>query len=150
MTSAAAAHLRNSTLISIGISMAISAAFFLLVFGLKPVIYVFAPDNLALDFIPQTLAAGFMAALMPALQTRTKMVAGSLAGAPPLPLQIAKRAVWLAVASLALAAAVTALLWLGGIETMPWGSALALKTGYGGLLGLIITPIALRAILPRG
>ena len=56
----------------------------------------------------------------------------------------------LAVASLALAAAVTGSLWLGGIATLPWGSALALKIVYGGLLGLIITPIALRAILPRG
>jgi hypothetical protein len=150
MTAAAAAHLRTSTLISVVISMAISAAFFLLVFGQKPVITVFAPDNLAIDFIPQTLAAGFMAALMPALQTRAKMVAGSLVGAPPLPIQIVIRAAWLAGASLLLAAAITALLWLGGIETMPWGSALALKVGYGGLLGLIITPIALRAILPRG
>lgn len=150
MTAASAAHLRTSTLISVAISMAISAAFFLLVFGQKPVITVFAPDNLAIDFIPQTLAAGFMAALMPALQTRAKMVAGSLAGAPPLPIQIVIRAAWLAGASLLLAAAITAALWLGRIETMPWGSALALKVGYGGLLGLIITPIALRAILPRG
>ena len=150
MTAATAAHLRTSTLISVVISMAISAAFFLLVFGQKPMITVFAPDNLAIDFIPQTLAAGFMAALMPALQTRAKMVTGSLAGAPPLPIQIVIRAAWLAGASLLLAAAITACLWLGGIETMPWGSALALKVGYGGLLGLIITPIALRAILPRG
>ncbi len=144
------AHIRTSTLISVVISMAISAAFFFLVFGKKPLIAVFAPDNLALDFIPQTLAAGFMAALMPALQTRAKIVSGILAGAPPVAKPIVARAVLLAVASLALAAAVTGLLWLGGIATLPWGSALALKIVYGGLLGLIITPIALRAILPRG
>lgn len=147
---AATAHIRTSTLISIIISMAISAAFFFLVFGRKPLIAVFAPDNLALDFVPQTLAAGFMAALMPGLQTRAKMISGNLAGAPPLARTIVVRAVLLAVASLALAAAVTGLLWLGDIATLPWGSALTLKIVYGGLLGLIITPIALRAILPRG
>lgn len=145
-----AAHIRTSTLISVVISMAISAAFFFLVFGMKPLIAVFAPDNLALDFVPQTLAASFMAALVPALQTRAKMVSGNLAGAPPLPRVIVVRAALLAGASLVLAAAATGLLWLGGIATLPWGSALALKIVYGGLLGLIITPIALRAILPRG
>ncbi|PXW79197.1 hypothetical protein C7451_101261 [Blastomonas natatoria] len=147
---AATAHIRASTLISVIISMAISAAFFILVFGMKPLIAVFAPDNLALDFVPQTLAAGFMAALMPGLQTRAKMISGNLAGAPPLARAIVVRAGLLAGASLVLAAAVSGLLWLGGVETLPWGSALTLKIGYGGLLGLIITPIALRAILPRG
>jgi hypothetical protein len=145
-----AAHIRTSTLISVVISMAISAAFFFLVFGMKPLIAVFTPDNLAFDFVPQTLAASFMAALVPALQTRAKMVSGNLAGAPPLPRVIVVRAALLAGASLVLAAAATKLLWLGDIETLPWGSALALKIVYGGLLGLIITPIALRALLPRG
>ncbi|RVT39138.1 hypothetical protein [Sphingobium algorifonticola] len=149
MTSVSA-HLRFSTLISVVISMAISAAFFLLIFGGTPNIRVFTVDGLALDFIPQTLAAGFMSALVPAIQTRAKMVAGSITGSPPPLWQIAVRALGLALGGLALAGVITALLWLAGAEAMSWASALAMKIGYGGLLGLIITPIALRAILPRG
>ncbi len=147
---AATAHIRTNTVISVVISMVISAAFFWLVFGMKPLIAVFAPDKLALDFVPQTLAAGFMAGLVPALQTRAKMVSGGLAGTPPPRRAIVVRAALLATASLGLAVAATALLWLGGIETLPWSGALALKVGYGGLLGLGVTPLALRAILPRG
>lgn len=147
---AVAAHVRTSTLISVIISMAISAAFFLLVFGQRPLITVFAAGGLALDFIPQTLAAGFMAALMPSLQTRAKLLTGRMPGTPPAIAAIVKRALALAVAALALAAIITALLWISKVEAMPWASALALKIGYGGLLGLIITPAALRAILPRG
>jgi hypothetical protein len=150
MTAAAAAHLRTSTLISVVISMAISAAFFLLVFGRTPQIALLGSDGLAADFIPQTLAAGFMAALVPALQTRAKIIAGTLAGSVSSPGAICARAAMLAVAALGLAAAVVALLWLGQVQALPWSAALGLKIAYGGLLGLIITPIALRAIMQRG
>lgn len=147
---ASAAHLRTSTLISIVISMAISAAFFLLVFGLAVNVPVFGTSGLALDFVPQTLAAGFMAALMPCLQTRAKIIAGDLPGTPLSPLAIARRALLLAVAALGLAAIVTAGLWLAGTTTLPWTAALALKIGYGGLIGLIVTPVALHALLSKG
>ena len=147
---ASAAHLRTSTLVSIVISMAISAAFFLLVFGQTAQVPVFGTAGLAFDFVPQTLAAGFMAALMPSLQTRAKIIAGTLPGTPIAPLAIAGRALLLAVAALALAAIAIAGLWLIGATALPWAGALALKIGYGGLIGLVVTPAALHVMLFKG
>lgn len=144
---ASAAHVRTSTLISVAISMAISAAFFLLIFGREAQIAVFGSSGLAVDLIPQTLVAGFMAALVPALQTRAKVAADSLAGIRPSLQRIALRAVLLAVSGLVLATALAAILALAGIETMSWSGAIAFKTAYGGLLGLIVTPAALHPLL---
>ncbi|MCO5794862.1 MAG: hypothetical protein HEQ21_18765 [Blastomonas sp.] len=144
------AYLRKQTIISIVITMAISAGFFLLVFGRTDPIAVWGPDNLALDFLPQSGAASFMAALMPALQTRSAIAKGTLPGTPPSVESIVLRAVMLAVLALALGGGVIGLLTLSGIAVFPWTTAFAIKVAYGALLGLIITPPAVRAVLMRG
>lgn len=145
-----AQYVRKNTMISIVISMVISAVFFWLVFGGAPLIPVFGGTSLTVDFIPQTLAAGFMAAFVPAMQTRAKIKAGQFAGATPAIGGIVLRAIALAVAALVLAAVVTGALWIGGSDELSWSAAFIVKVIYGGLLGLIITPIALRALLPKG
>lgn len=140
---AASATVRTQTLISIAISMAVSAGFFLAVFGQAPLIAVRTPAGLAVDFVPQTLGAGFMAALMPALIVRAQMTGAIPASSLPSITAIIRRAVALAVLGLGLAAIVIALLWFGPLSALSWGTALTLKMGYGGLIGLIITPAAL-------
>ncbi len=144
------AYVRRQTLISIVITMGISAGFFLLVFGRTDPITVWAQDNLAFDFLPQSGAASFMAALMPALQARAAITKGKLAGTPPRVASIVVRAVMLALLALGLAGIVIALLKFSGIATFAWGTALAIKVAYGALLGLIITPFAVRAVLTKG
>jgi len=143
-------YVRRQTLISIVITMAISAGFFLAVFGRTDPIAVWAPDNLALDFLPQAGAASFMAALMPALQTRAAMIKGKLPGTPPTVRSIVVRAIMLALLALGLAGMAIGALQLNGIATFAWGTAFAIKVAFGALLGLIITPLALRSVLTRG
>ncbi|MDM7928735.1 MAG: hypothetical protein ACT6R2_00505 [Blastomonas fulva] len=145
-----AAHVRKQTLISIVITMAISAGFFLAVFGTTDPIAVWAPDNLALDFLPQSGAASFMAALMPALQTRAAIAKGTLPGTPPSVRSIVVRAVLLALLALGLGGVVIFALKLSGVVSFAWGPAFAIKVAYGALLGLIITPPAVRAVLKQG
>lgn len=145
-----AAYVRKQTIISIVITMAISTGFFLLVFGRTDPIAVWAPDNLALDFLPQSGAASFMAALVPALQARAAIAKGQLPGAPPTIASIVVRAVMLALLALGLAGIVIGVLKLSGIAVFPCGTAFAIKVAYGALLGLIITPPAVRAVLPKG
>jgi hypothetical protein len=141
---AAMAQVRPQTLISILISMVISAGLFLAVFGPAQRIAVRTLDGLAVDLVPQTLGAGFMAALMPALVVRAQQKRLPLASAIPSVAAIIRRALALAVLGLGLAAIVMAMLWFGPWSTLAWSAAFALKVGYGGLIGLIITPAALR------
>lgn len=140
---AASAPVRTQTLISIVISMAVSAGFFLAVFGQAPQIAVRTLAGLAVDFVPQTLGAGFMAALMPALILRAQMSGAMPEIGLPSIAAIIGRALALAVLGLGLAAIVIAVLWFGPWSTLPWRTAFALKVVYGGLIGLIITPAAL-------
>ena len=144
------AFLRKQTLISVVISMAISAAFFMMVFRSDNPVAVWAPDNLAFDFLPQSGAAGFMAALMPALQARAAIAKEHSYGAAPAITSIVIRALALTVIALILAGCVIVLLKASGITVFPRSTAFAIKVVYGALLGLIITPPALRAVLPKG
>jgi hypothetical protein len=145
-----AAYVAKQTLISVVITMAISAAFFLAVFGGTDPIAVWAPDNLALDFLPQSGAASFMAALVPALQARAAIAKGTLPGTAPTIGSIVFRAIMLALLALGLAGIIIALLKVSGIAQFAWATAFAIKVAYGALLGLIITPPAVRAVLPKG
>jgi len=144
------AYVRRQTIISIVITMAISAGFFLLVFRGTDPIAVWAPDNLALDFLPQSGAAAFMAALMPALQARRAISSGQPAHPSPTVTPIVIRAVVFTLLALGLAGVVIAGLLKSGIAVFPWATAFAIKVAYGALLGLIITPPAVRAVLTKG
>lgn len=129
---------------SFGINAALSIAFFLGVFGLaaRPLNWQ-APDALAIDFVPQSIAVALMSALVPALVTRKRLT-----------LAIAVRAIILRALGFAGAGAL-----LGGVlaattaalaaSPIAWGTALALKSLYGGLLGAAITTLTLNQMMRR-
>ena len=96
----AAASIRREAAISFAINAVLSLAFFLGLYGFTPrALRWSAPDGLALDFVPQSLAVALMSALVPALIARrrfraviTKMNSGRLsiirATVSPLPTPI--------------------------------------------------------------
>lgn len=141
---------RNQTIISMIISMALSAAFYILVFGGTDPVTIMAPDNFALDFLPQSVLASFMAALMPALQARSAMTKGKLPGSPPAAGVVFRRAVIFALLALGLAGIAIGLLAISDIASLSRNAAFAVKVAYGALLGLVFTPPALRAVLSKG
>lgn len=145
-----AAYVRKQMITSIIISMAVSAAFFLLVFRMTDPIAIGAPDNLALDFLPHTGFASFLAAFIPALQTRAAMARGELPGKAPGVMSVLLRAILFAVIGLGFAGLIIAVLNASAIATFSWSTAFAIKIAYGALLGVIITPPAVRAVLAKG
>ena len=146
----ARAFVRKQTLISVIITMAISAAFFFINFGGIDRITVFKPNNFVVDFLPQAAFASFMAALMPALQTRSAFAHGILPGSARSVTSIVLRAFAYAALGLGLGGLAFASLYYSRIELIPWVGALAIKIAFGALLGFIITPPAVRAVLKQG
>lgn len=149
----AARHIGQQTAISIAINMALSALFFLFLFGGQEFVPVWGVRGLAADFVPQSFMITLMSVLMPGLATERKLRAAQLAPfayGTRLPRHPGLRALVLAVpAALAGGAAVAALLSLADVDGIAWAPALILKIAYGGLLGGIVTPIGLRAALAR-
>lgn len=123
---------------SFGINMALSLAFFLAVFGLGgPPLAWGAPDGLAFDFVPQSVAVSLMSALVPALIARKRRALPcSVRG-------IVMRAIGFAAAGAALGGVLALLTGQAGLPSIDWGVALGLKLAYGGALGAFITGLAL-------
>ena len=150
MSNAVDSIINKETRISNIINMVLSAAFFFLAFGLAPkVLMTASPDQLALDFIPQSLAIGFFAALMPSLIMSGKRRKGQVEGvdinAVPFKTNL------LRAVGFALATGVAGLLLMLALPmvavAMGYFSALAMKVIYGGLLAYLVTPRALRMAL---
>ncbi|WP_311268387.1 hypothetical protein [Sphingobium sp. WCS2017Hpa-17] len=134
--------IRREAGISIVINGVLSLAFFLGVFGMTPrPLNWAAPDNLALDFIPQSIAVALMSALVPALIARKR-----LGNAPGLGSVLIHAALF-ALAGGALGGALA--FSIGGIAfpTIAWGTALTIKIAYGGALGALVATLALRRLL---
>jgi hypothetical protein len=133
--------------ISIVINGLLSLAFFLGVFGTQPrLLHWAAPDNLALDFVPQSIAVALMSALVPALIARRKLASA------PARRAVSLRGILLRAALFALAgAALGGLLAfsIGGVGFPPiaWAAALMIKIAYGGALGALVASLALRRLL---
>lgn len=130
------AVLLRESLISVAINMVISVAFFLLVFGLgRPMAFA----DLGPDFLPQAFMVALMGSLVPPLLLRGKL---GLAARP-----IVVRAIGIALVSVVFvgggAFAICAM--LGEAQLAAW-PALALKAAFGGLLAMIVTPVALTAL----
>jgi membrane-associated PAP2 superfamily phosphatase len=140
-------YVLKKTRVSVFVSMAFSAVFFLLVFRDSGSVEIWAPDYLAFDFLPQSAAASLMAALVPALQTRAAMLRGELPGIAPTTSFEVRRAFLFMLLGLALAGIVISILKVSSVVAFPWGTAFAIKVAYGGLLGAIVTPLAMRALL---
>ncbi|MEQ6332286.1 hypothetical protein [Sphingobium sp. MK2] len=131
--------IRREAGVSFGINAVLSLAFFLAVFGVavRPLGWT-APDALALDFVPQSIAVSLMSALIPALIARSRL---SLA----LPVRvIALRAFGCALAGGALGVGLAVATTQADLRAIGWGAALGLKLLYGGILGALITSMMLK------
>jgi biotin transporter BioY len=133
---------RRETLVSIIINIAISAAFFVALFGMSAPVLVAGTAGLAVDSLPQAFMIGLMASLVPA------MLAASRHASQVPRRQILTFALISAFVAMILAGGVLAgLLLLSGMDTMGAPAALGLKCVFGGLLGAIVTPLAVRRAL---
>jgi hypothetical protein len=150
MTESVEAIIRRETRISLVINLVLSGAFFLAVFGVIPrPLTLAAPDNLALDFLPQSLAIGFFSALVPALLVNGKRRKGLIVGLDnnaATAMTTLFRALGFAAIA-ALAGAAIALLLPMIITQIGYFAAFAVKLFFGGLLAGLITPRALRRSL---
>lgn len=145
-----AAVLKRERLVSTGINVVLSAAFFLAVFGATNRTLTFAdPDGFALDFLPQGGAISLMAALVPSLLVRKALRKG---GAVALPSTSAILVQVARMAGLGLLSAVllAALCLSGPWATIGWAPAFVLKLVYGGALGFAITHRALTRLYGQG
>jgi hypothetical protein len=133
--------MRRHVLTSLGINAALSAGFFLLVFGLSPRPLSWgAPGRLALDFLPQSAIVALMSALVPVL-----IAVREAAWRPGLPGRraIVVRAFAFAIGGLGFGG-LLALLVPAIVPVVAWLPALLAKVAYGGLLGAAITFLVLR------
>jgi hypothetical protein len=125
--------IRRETVISVIINAALSAAFFLLLFGGDVAVDV---TKLGWDFLPQTFMIALMGSLVPALLTRRHTGAAVA--------RIVSFALLVAAVSAAIVggAALAICHATGGF--MPALTALALKVAYGACLAAFITPLVLK------
>lgn len=150
MSPAAAAAIQSETRISAVINMALSAVLFLAAFGNSPrALAMDAPDNFALDFLPQSLAVGFFAALVPALLVSKKRRKGLIQGinihADSAQTLVGRAFVIAAICGMFGALLVVSLPLLAG--QIAYYPALGLKIIYGGVLAVLVTPRTLRMTL---
>lgn len=137
--SVASLSIPREAIISCGVNATFSLALFLLVFGPAPrVISWSAPDALAFDFVPQSIAVALMSALVPALIVRSRCA-----------LAVPIRSIVLRAMGFAIASALLGGLLVWGVQGMGlppigWGAALTLKLLYGGALGALITTLTLK------
>lgn len=152
MTDAHRKYLIVETLVSVVVNGAISALFVVLAFAGRSEVDLWGPGNLAVDLLPQTFAVAFMSVLVPTILTRKRLRSGKLGRAEGvssrLPRNLWLRSLLLAVAATVLIAgtmiALLAALWSGPIA---YGDLFLLKVLYGGVVALLVTPIALVATL---
>lgn len=135
--------IRREAGISVVINGVLSLAFFLGVFGTvsRPLGWI-APDNLAIDFVPQSIAVALMSALVPALIARKRL------GNGPALRPILIRAALFALAGGVLGGLLALSIGAAGLSAIGWGAALAIKIAYGGALGALVATLALRRFVP--
>lgn len=134
--------IRREAGISVVINGMLSLAFFLGVFGTvsRPLGWM-APDSLAIDFVPQSIAVALMSALVPALIARKRL------GNGPALRPILIRAALFALAGGVLGGLLALSIGAAALSTIGWGTALAIKISYGGALGALVATLALRRLL---
>lgn len=145
-----AAVLKRERLVSTGINVVLSAAFFLAVFGSMNRTLTFAdPDGFALDFLAQGGAISLMAALVPSLLVRKALRKGGAVALPSTGAIVAQvaRMVGLGLVSAGILAAICL---LGPWAAIGWAPAFAVKLVYGGALGFAITHRALTRLYGQG
>ncbi|MEO9132181.1 MAG: hypothetical protein ABI240_13340 [Sphingomonas sp.] len=149
MTQAQRRYIAVETALGIVINALISIGFVWLVFGGTPRI---ATRALILDAVPQSFMIALMSTIVPTLLTRRRQRAGLVAGLPghtPVFLRpLLLRATFIAVLAVGVGVAFSACFTtLVAPDGLSFGAALAFKAGYGGALGLIVTPITVQLAL---
>lgn len=137
------AALVRETAISVLINCVMTAAFYFLVFhGVEPV-PIWGLGNFAFDFAPQTFMIALMGTLVPGL-----IAAHAMKPDGPTRTQIARRAFLFALIAVAVGIlASSALLWVSGLDLMPFRAGMIIKLVYGASLAAIVTPTFLRSQL---
>jgi hypothetical protein len=147
---------RNYTAVEMAVSVVIngtlSLVFAWLIFGGRPAVGLWGLPGLALDFIPQSLMVALMSTIVPTLLTRARLRRGKLVGCAPghsrLPQNLFVRALAITFASMVAGSAVAVLLLkLLASQPLPITAVYAIKVAYGGMLGAVVTGIALRRAL---
>lgn len=129
------------------INAAISLLFYLAVFGFAGEVVVPGWKGFAFDFIPQSLAVGLMAALVPGLLARRRICTGGWSGAHLATDSIAGLLLIVAAhtaAALAIGGGVAGLLVWTDVEALAGSLAAPLKILYGAALGASVTHLTLR------
>lgn len=142
----AQALLRRDTIASAVVNAIVSIGFFLLVFGWVPV----AGRSLAIDFLAQTFGITFLGGIVPSFIMLARVREGSVPSAGPVP--SGARQIWrlfvLALAAMPLLGGAAALLMLAfGPAMMSPQTAVIVKSLYGGLVGILMTPPILRSAM---
>jgi hypothetical protein len=146
------AYIRRETLISVAINVALSLAFFLLVFGNANDVAVRGIGNYAFDFLPQSFMISLFSALVPGLITARKLKQGKVAPLElpsRLPRALLRRVVILTFSGAIAGGVVMSLLLTTGLETLDGTTALAAKMVFGGFLAAVVTVAGLRAALAK-
>ena len=149
--SPAGPYVRRETVISVVINVALSAVFFLLVFGRTDPIPVWGLGKYAFDFVPQSFMIALMSAVVPgilAIRRRRAGLVERVESPPRLPRRLLPRALLVAVLAVLLGAGCIALvLFAARIDNISRIPALLFKLLYGGALAALVTPPTLRAAL---
>ena len=137
----ASISIRREAAISFLINALLSLAFFAGTFGLSSRLLAWrTPDNLALDFIPQSAAVALMSALVPCLLARRHF--------PAMPLRpVLLRAAMFAAGGALLGALLAFAIQASAPASIALSAALLMKLTYGGALGSAVTIAALRILL---
>jgi hypothetical protein len=148
-------HLINrETIVSAIVNAVISVGFFLLVFGRNGEVSAWGAASYAFDFVPQSFAIGFMAALVPALLTRKAFNSARIRSiaTPAWSISaIGLRALLSGLAAMTIGSSLCAgALWLSGAETIAYWPAFAAKVLYGAVLGALMTRITLARLYAAG
>lgn len=145
-------YIVRETAISAVINIVIGVLFYLALFSGSDPVPLWGRAGLVIDCLPQGFMVGLMSVLPPGLITRARIRKGTIDPSAPSALPglraILLRGLAMALASaIGLAALAALLATLSGVTTVPFASGLIAKALAGGLVAIIVTPPALRAIL---
>lgn len=145
-------YLIVETAVSVVINAVISALFVVLSFGGRSEVELWGSDGLAPDMLVQTFAVALFSVLVPTALTRRRLRSGKISGADgrsaSLPRNLFVRALLIAAAATVVLAGITiALLAAAWTGPMAYGDLFLFKVVYGGLVALLVTPVAVAAAL---
>jgi hypothetical protein len=140
----------HETRISVIINMVLSGVFFCLIFGLSPRdVSISRPDDLALDFILQSVIIGFLATFVPAIiisSKRRKSLIKDINTNAITSKSAFLHALGFTLMTAAVGIFIAFFLYLA-CEKLGYFTALLAKIVYGGLLAYLVTPRAVRLSL---